>query len=141
MPYLLNVVKGKEKRVTEVFGHHGVAAKIALIGEYVVTYDPKCVELRYLDSISGYVRNISRLNDEEVGRFLGLSKKGVPKLNMEAGVIVRILSGEYQDFRGVLRRLTDGKAEVDVIIFGRLRPVTVDRSDIAPDELPEGFSP
>ena len=41
MPYLLHVVKGKEKRVIEVFGHHGVAAKKALIGEYVVTYDPE----------------------------------------------------------------------------------------------------
>lgn len=47
MPYLLHVLKGKEKRVIEVFGHHRVAAKKALIGEYVVTYDPKCEELRY----------------------------------------------------------------------------------------------
>lgn len=141
MPYLLHVVKGKEKRVVEVFGHHGVAARKALISEYVVAYDPKCAELRYLDSISGYIRNMSPIEDGEVGRFLGLSETVFPKFNMETGAIVRILSGEYQDFRGVVRRLTDGKAEVDVIIFGRLRPVTVDRSDVAPDALPEGFRP
>ncbi len=46
---------------------------------------------------------------------------------METGCIVRILSGEYQDFRGIVRRLADGKVEVDVIIFGRLRPVVLDR--------------
>ena len=100
MPYLLHVVKGKEKRVVEVFGLHGVVAKKALIGEYVVTYDPKSEELRYLDSISGYIRNISPIEDEEVGRFLGLSETVVPKSGMETGSIVRILSGEYQDFRG-----------------------------------------
>jgi len=141
MPYLLHVVKGKEKRVVEVFGHHGVAARKALIGEYVVAYDPKSEELRHLDSISGYIRNMSPIEDGEVGRFLGLSDTIYPKSKMEAGCIVRILSGEYQDFRGVVRRLTEGKVEMDVILFGRLRPVIVDRDDVAPDTLPEGFSP
>jgi transcription antitermination factor NusG len=140
MPYLLHVVKGKEKRVVEVFGHHGVAARKALIGEYVVAYDPKSEELRYLDSISGYIRNMSPIEDREVGRFLGLSEAVFPKFTMETGCIVRILSGEYRDFRGVVRRLADGKVEVDVIIFGRLRPLIVDRDDVAPDALPEGFS-
>jgi transcription antitermination factor NusG len=141
MPYLLHVVKGKEKRVVEVFGLYGVAAKKALIGEYVVAYDPKSEELRYLDSISGYIRNVSPIEDEEVGRFLGLSEAVFPKSGMETGCIVRVLSGEYQDFRGVVRRLADGKVEVDVIIFGRLRPIVLDRDNVAPDALPEGFTP
>jgi transcription antitermination factor NusG len=139
MPYLLHVVKGKEKRVVEVFGLHGVVAKKALIGEYVVTYDPKSEELRYLDSISGYIRNISPIEDEEVGRFLGLSETVVPKSGMKTGSIVRILSGEYQDFRGIVRRLANGKAEVDVIVFGRMRPVSLNRDDVALDALPEGL--
>ena len=139
MPYLLHVVKGKETRVVEVFGLHGVAAKKALIGEYVVAYNPKCEELRYLDSISGYIRNISPIEDEEVGRFLGLSETVVPKSGMEPGCLVRVLSGEYQDFRGIVRRLANGKVEVDVIVFGRMRPVSLNRDDVAPDALPEGF--
>ncbi len=141
MPYLLHVVKGKEKRVIEVLGHHGVAAKKALIGEYVVTYDPKSEELRYLDAIAGYIRNISPIEDGEVGRFLGLSETVFPKSSIEPGRIVRILSGEYQDFRGVVRRLADVKVEVDVIVFGRLKPVILARDDVAPDALPEGFTP
>jgi hypothetical protein len=141
MPYLLHVLKGKEKRVIEVFGLHGAAAKKALIGEYIVTYDPRCGQLRYLDSISGYIRNISPIEDEEVGRFLGLSETVVPKPGMETGSIVRILSGEYQDFRGIVRCLENGKVEVDVIIFGRLRHVCLNRDDVVPDELPEGFKP
>ena len=100
MPYLLHVVKGKEKRVVEVFGLHGVVAKKALIGEYVVAYDPKSEDLRYLDSVSGYIRNISPIEDREARRFLGLSEAVFPRLNMETGCIVSILSGEYQDFRG-----------------------------------------
>ena len=139
MPYLLHVVKGKEKRVIEVFSLHGAAAKKALIGEYVVTYDPRCGELRYLDSIAGYIRNISTIEDEEVGRFLGLSAAVFPKSGMETGSIVRILSGEYQDFRGIVRRLANGKVEVDVIVFGRMRPVSLNRDDVAADALPEGF--
>jgi transcription antitermination factor NusG len=139
MPYLLHVLKGKEKRVIEVLGLHGVAAKKALIGEYVVTYDPKSEELRYLDSISGYIRNVSSIEDEEVGRFLGLSETVFPKSSVQSGSIVRILSGEYQDFRGIVRRLADGKVEVDVIIFGRMRHVSLNRDDVAPDVLPEGF--
>ena len=139
MPYLLHVVKGKEKRVVEVFGLHGVVAKKALIGEYVVAYDPRSEELRYLDSISGYIRKISRIEDEEVGRFLGLSETVFPKSGMEAGCIVRILSGEYQDFRGIVRRLANGKVEVDVIVFGRMRPISLNRDDVALDALPEGF--
>ena len=76
-----------------------------------------------------------------MGRFLGLSETVFPKSSMETGCIVRILSGEYQDFRGIVRRLADGKVEVDVIIFGRLRPVILARDDVAPDALPEGFTP
>lgn len=141
MPYLLHVLKGKEKRVIEVFGYHGVAAKKALIGEYVVSYDPKSEELRYLDSISGYIRNISSMDDGEVDRFLGLSETVVPRISLETGAIVRVLSGEYQDFRGVVRKLRNGTVEVDVIIFGRLRPVTLNRNDVALDTLPEGLRP
>ena len=101
MPYLLHVLKGKEKRVIEVFGLHGVAAKKALIGEYVVTYDPKSEELRYLDSISGYIRNISPIEDEEVGRFLGLSETVVfPSPAWRPVRIVRILSGNTRTFGG-----------------------------------------
>ena len=85
MPYLLHVVKGKEKRVIEVFGLHGVAAKKALIGEYVVAYDPKLEELRHLDSISGYIRNIYPIEDEEVGRFLGLSETVFPSPALRPG--------------------------------------------------------
>lgn len=140
MPYLLHVLKGKEKRVIEVFGLHGAAAKKALIGEYVVTYDPRCGELRYLDSISGYIRNISPIDDGEVARFLGLSASVYTKPAMETGSIVRILSGEYQDFRGIVRRLEQGRVEADIIIFGRLRPVVLNRDDVVPDTLPEGFT-
>ena len=118
-----------------------MAAKKALISEYVVTYDPKSEELRYLDSVSGYILNVSPIEDEEVGRFLGLSETVFPKSGMKAGCIVRILSGEYQDFHGVVRRLSDGKVAMDVIMFGRLRPVVLDRDDVAPEALPEGFTP
>jgi len=141
MPYLLHVVKGKEKRVVEVFGHHGVAAKKALISEYVVTYNPKSEELRYLEAVAGYIRNISPIEDSEVGGFLGLSETVFPTSRMKTGCIVRILSGEYEDFRGIVRRLGDGEVEVDVIVFGRLRPIMLARDDVAPDAVPEGFTP
>jgi hypothetical protein len=28
---------------------------------------------------------------------------------------------------------------VDVIVFGRMRPVSLNRDDVAPDALPEGY--
>ncbi len=139
MAYLLHVVKGKEKRVVEVFGRHRVVARRALIGEYVVCYDPKSEELRFLDSISRYIRNLSRIEDEEVGRFLGLSVTVFPRGNLEVGQIVRVMSGEYEDFRGVVRRVEDGKVALDVIVFGRMRQVFVNRDQVAPDAVPEGF--
>ena len=139
MPYLMQVVKGKEKRVVEVFGQHRVVAIRALIGEYVVCYDPKSEELRFLDSIAGYIRDVSRIEDEEVGRFLGMSEAVYPTSDLEKGQIVRVLSGEYEDFRGVVRRAEDGKVALDVIVFGRLRPVFLNRDQVASDGIPEGW--
>jgi transcription antitermination factor NusG len=139
MPYLMQVVKGKEKRVVEVFGQHRVVAIRALIGEYVVCYDPKSEELRFLDSIAGYIRDVSRIEDEEVGRFLGMSEAIYPTSDLETGQIVRVLSGEYEDFRGVVRRAEDGKVALDVIVFGRLRPVFLNRDQVASDGIPEGW--
>ena len=139
MAYLLHVVKGKEKKVVEVFGHQGVVARKALIGEYVVCYDPKSEELRFLDSIAGYIRAVSRIEDKEVGRFLGLSEAVFPTGGLETGQIVRVLSGEYQDFRGVVRQIVDGKVALDVIVFGRLRPVLLHRDQIAAEGVPESW--
>jgi transcription antitermination factor NusG len=61
--------------------------------------------------------------------------------HLQAGQIVRILSGEFEDFRGVVREAENGRVAVDVTVFGRLRPVVLDRDDVIVDgEVPEGWS-
>ncbi len=141
MPYLFRVARGKEKKVVEVFGQHGVLAKKALIGEYVVACDPRAENLRHLDSVRGYIRGISTIEDKDLARFLGMRDLVPPARGLQAGQIVRILSGEFEDFRGVVRRAEHGKVAVDVTVFGRLRPVELDRNEVLVDgEVPEGWS-
>jgi hypothetical protein len=141
MPYLFHVTRGKEKKVVDIFGQHGVLAKKALIGEYVVACDPRAQNLRYLDSVRGYIRNIATIEDKDLGRFLGMREVILPARGLKAGQIVRILSGEFEDFRGVVRRVENGRVAVDVTVFGRLRPVVLNRDDVLIDgEVPEGWS-
>ncbi len=141
MPYLFHVVRGKEKKVVDIFGQHGILAKKALIGEYVVACDPRAQDLRHLDSVRGYIRNIATIEDKDLGRFLGLRDVIRQDRRLEAGQIVRIITGEFEDFRGVIRRAESGKVAVDVTVFGRLRPVVLDRDDVILDgEVPEGWS-
>jgi hypothetical protein len=141
MPYLFHVTRGKEKKVVDIFGQHGVLAKKALIGEYVVACDPRAQNLRYLDSVRGYIRNIATIEDKDLGRFLGMREVILPARGLKAGQIVRILSGEFEDFRGVVRRVKNGRVAVDVTVFGRLRPVVLNRDEVLTDgEVPEGWS-
>jgi len=141
MPYLFHVIRGKEKKVVDLFGQHGVLAKKALIGEYVVACDPRAQGLRHLDAVRGYIRNVATIDDKDLGRFLGMRDVIPQGRRLEAGQIVRILSGEFEDFRGVVRRAEHGRVAVDVTVFGRLRPVVLDRDDVIVDgEVPEGWS-
>ena len=140
MPYLFRVARGKEKRVVEVFAQNGVLAKKALIGEYVVACDPRSENLRHLDSVRGYIRGVSRIEDKDIARLLGMSEAVFPTGGLRAGQIVRVLSGEFEDFHGVVRRIDNGKVAVDVTVFGRLRPVELDRNEVLADgEVPEGW--
>jgi len=141
MPYLFHVIRGKERKVVDLFGQHGVLAKKVLIGEYVVACDPRAQDLRHLDAVRGYIRNVATIEDKDLGRFLGM-RDAIPQGRcLQEGQIVRIIAGEFEDFRGVVRRAEDGRVAVDVTVFGRLRPVVLDRDDvILDDEVPDGWS-
>jgi len=107
----------------------------------VVACDPRAQNLRYLDSVRGYIRNIATIEDKDLGRFLGMREVILPARGLKAGQIVRILSGEFEDFRGVVRRVKNGRVAVDVTVFGRLRPVVLNRDEVLTDgEVPEGWS-
>jgi transcriptional antiterminator NusG len=72
------------------------------------------------------------ITDEEAARILDRVQEGVekprPKVLFEAGELVRVVDGPFNDFNGVVEEVNyeKSKVRVAVLIFGRSTPVELE---------------
>lgn len=72
------------------------------------------------------------INDDEAARILDRVQEGVekprPKVLFEAGEMVRVVDGPFNDFNGVVEEVNyeKSKVRVAVLIFGRSTPVELE---------------
>jgi transcriptional antiterminator NusG len=96
--------------------------------------------IQNVNGVSGFVggQNPKPLKEVEVDRILGReSESGGVELTeapFEVGDAVKVTSGPFNDFDGVIEELNaeKGKAKVMVTVFGRQTPVEVDFAHIDP---------
>ena len=77
------------------------------------------------------------ITDKEAAEILNRVQEGAekprPKILFEAGEVVRIIDGPFNDFNGVVEEVDyeKNRLRVEVSIFGRATPVDLDFSQVA----------
>ena len=131
MPYLIQVLKGKEKKIGELLARHGLTTQRAALTEYLLTDDPACYEIRRLDTVKGYILNISEVSAEVANELLTIPGL-VPPDNDTPSLhkLVRIRSGQWAGAVGIVSRIKGDMVTVHAETFGYLRHVVVPLCDV-----------
>ena len=91
---------------------------------------------RVMGFIGGKADHPAPLNEREASAILDRvavgSQRAAPKIVFEAGEIVRVIDGPFNDFNGVVEEVNyeKSKLNVAVTIFGRSTPVELEFSQV-----------
>ena len=127
---------GKTRNVTKRFYPGYMLVQMDLTNEtwHVVKDTPKVTGF-----VGGNDRKPGQVPPREVARILGLltkeSVESKPKIHFDKGENVRVVSGPFANFNGVVDevRPEKGKLRVLVSIFGRATPVELDYIQVQKD--------
>jgi len=140
MPYLIKVITGKEKRLITLFSLHGIDLARIPVSEYLICNDPRCQELRHLDTIGGYIRSLHEITDEEA-LALAVQKTevetGEEDDDIAVGKIVTVAEGEYEGQSGIVKVVGENEVKVDMVIFGRMHTTQFARHQVKLAKMPE----
>jgi len=125
---VVEVVQGERRTTTRKFFPGYILVKIILNDEtwHIVKSTPK---------ITGFVGGLHRptpIPDHEVERITQKITEGTlrpkPKVEFEKGETVRVTSGPFANFSGVVEEIRPDKSKLRVMvsIFGRATPVELD---------------
>jgi transcription antitermination factor NusG len=131
MPFIIQTLKGKERIVQAVLRKNGVDSKISPLKEFII-----CQERphSYIKDIP-QVLHIVEATPEEVEYLL--NDKTPEKEDIKIGSLVEVTAGEYERFTGLVRNIRDGEVTVDLKVFGKMLPVTVQTGEIRHVEVGE----
>jgi transcription antitermination factor NusG len=131
MPFIIQTLKGKEKIVEAVLRKNGIDSKISPLKEFII-----CQERphSYINDIP-QVLHIVEATPEDVESLL--NDKAPEEEHIKIGSLVEVTAGEYEGFTGLVRNIRDGEATVDLNVFGKMLPVTVQTVEIKHAEVGE----
>ena len=116
-----------------------------LFTSYVIIEADLTPELRtYILNIAGVTKFLGQskthkdpipLGEEEINRLLGISdreKEPGKAFNFMPGDMVKVTSGPFTDFEGVIQKVADDgtKVVIEVTVFGRKTPVELNSEQI-----------
>ena len=125
---VVEVVEGEKRTTTRKFFPGYILVRMILSDEtwHVVKSTPK------VTGFVGGLRKPTPIRDEEVNRITQRITEGAlrpkPKVEFEKGETVRVTSGPFANFSGVVEEIRPDKSKLRVMvsIFGRATPVELD---------------
>ncbi len=124
--YILRVVRGKESLVSSILMKYGVEVKPSFEKGFVACKIKPSFEL--MNKLEDYILEVVESNDGEVEIIL--NKREDKGLKIKEGMVVEIISGIYEGFSGIVRRIEDEIALVDLNLFGKTVPVEIFLSEM-----------
>lgn len=124
---IFKITKGKENLIGSVFTKYGFKIKPVSEKGFLACSERPLPEL--IKKFEGYIQEIIEVNEEEGERFLKNEKKDNLS-NLREGSAIEVISGIYEGFGGIARRVNDGRVLVDLNLFGKAVSVEVSASDV-----------
>lgn len=124
MAFVLQVKKGKEKKIHEILSKNNTVAAIPPLREYVICYTNPPKFIKELP----YISKMLEITDEEAFNLMSYTEpeeKKIDKKNM-----VDIISGTYQGFKGLVTKIENETVFLNVIVFGTVIPVELNMSEV-----------
>ena len=119
--YLLRTARGKENLISSILKKHSLEVRLPSEKGFLVCNNRPSSGLLF--ELKSYLREVIEITEEEAERLLHPEEKTGEEI--EAGSLVEVTSGVYQNFKGIVRRMVDSRAVVDLNLFGRVLPVEV----------------
>lgn len=94
--------------------------------------------VRHTPGVTGFVGEgnkpipLQKTEIEKILRYMGLIESARPKINIEVGEQVRVRTGPFENFDGVVKEVIPerSKIRVNISMFGRETPVELDYEQI-----------
>jgi transcription antitermination factor NusG len=123
--YLLSVMTGKENLVRTILRKNGFPSQPAHLRGYLLS---DLMPSHYLLDEISYIFGVTEVSEEKAKRFLENPEEA--KTELCPGATVEVVSGIYQDFKGIVREVSDGSLKVDLGVFGKVVPVELQPSEV-----------
>jgi len=121
--YLLRITKGKESLISSVLRKYGLEVRLTSQRGFLACSSRPSPELML--KFETYLQGVIEVTDEEAERLIHPEEKAGEVGEIKAGNLVEVTSGVYQNFKGIVRRIVDSRAVIDLNLFGRVLPVEV----------------
>jgi transcription antitermination factor NusG len=121
--YLLRITKGKGNLISSILRKYGLEVRLTSEKGFLVCSSRPSPELML--KFETYLQGVIEVTDEEAERLVHAGEKSDEVGEIKAGSLVEVTSGVYQNFKGIVRRIVDSKAVIDLNLFGRVLPVEV----------------
>ena len=126
MPFLLSVPFGREKKAVAALAKGGISSKPTTVKGYLVSdMRPPRPALE-----KARVSEVTEISESAAERLL--SEAPTRQVELNTGAAVRVASGIYQGFSGIVREVSEEFVEVDIAAFGKVLPVKFKASELEP---------
>lgn len=132
MPYLLTVSGNRRRRVADILKKQGIRYTAGPIDGYLIAYD---LPQRTLETLPPGVEVLAPISEEEIETMSRMSI--APIKGIEIKDMVRVISGKFSGFHGIVTQVNDKEVSIGINIFGKVVPVIVGREDVEKETAPD----
>ncbi len=124
--YLLRIAKGKDEFIGAILRKYNIETKKTEMGGFLVCDGQLPPSLLY--EFKPYIHEVIQVSEMEAEMLMRRPKES--NNGLKEGVLVEVIGGIYQDFKGIVRKVKDGCVQVDLNLFGRVIPVEVSPGEV-----------
>ncbi len=129
---MLVVSPNRKKKIQGILKRHGIKHTLGPVDGYLVAYD---TSQKILEDLLLGIEMIAPISEEEIEIMSQMAN--APTKAIEVKDMVKVISGKYNGFHGIVTRVDEKQVSVGINIFGKVVPVTVGREDIEKTTAPD----
>jgi transcription antitermination factor NusG len=132
MPYMMTVPGNRKKKIQGILKRQGIRHTWGPVDGYLIAYG---VPQKVLENLLPGLEVIAPVSQAEIETMLRMASAPIKTIGVKD--MVKVISGKYCGFRGIVTRVDDKEVSIGINIFGKVVPVTVGREDIEKEATPD----